>query len=116
AQAMIVGLVRYHAKGGPRRAPLTPLLSRDDDKRRLLALAVCLRLASALDRGRRGRLLGGGDDDGDAPRWSIVCDDEAIRVGVPDPDRAIEAWEVNRQASLVRDVFGCGLIVEAREA
>lgn len=55
--ALLALLVRYHRRGKPKLGDFKSLC-RPGDKRRLLQLAACLRLAESLERSRAGRVRG----------------------------------------------------------
>jgi len=101
-QALLMLLVRYHRKGTPRWG-LLRALARPGDKKLLLRLAVCLRLAEYLERSHSGNV-----DDVHAR-----IGDQDVVLGIETgEDSAIELWETRKQAPLFELAFGRRLVLE----
>lgn len=89
-QALLALLVRFHRGGLPNGSSYRSIL-RDDDRRRLAQLTVCLRLAEYLDRPRTGRVKG----------VDAVIDDEKVTLRLQsDSEPWVELWETRKQAHL----------------
>ena len=93
--AMIALLVRHHRKALPSIAPLEDVLEHDD-RERLERLAVCLRLAEQLERGRAGGVQG----------VRVEAPDGALRLvvtAVGDPSVAL--WTAALETPAVQRAF-----------
>jgi exopolyphosphatase/guanosine-5'-triphosphate,3'-diphosphate pyrophosphatase len=102
--ALLALLVRYHRRGRPRLGAFKPLC-RSGDRRRLLQLAVCLRLAESLERSRAGRVRG----------LAIAVRGGRVVVGLEaEEEPTIELWEASKHAAVFREAFGRRLVLEAR--
>ncbi|HSR50896.1 MAG TPA: Ppx/GppA phosphatase family protein [Acidobacteriota bacterium] len=94
-QALLALLVRYHRKGKPKWKRLKAL-ARPGDKRKLLQLSCCLRLAEFLERSRSGRVRD--------VKARISGKKVAIAlVGHENP--FIELWETRKQSELFQQAF-----------
>jgi exopolyphosphatase / guanosine-5'-triphosphate,3'-diphosphate pyrophosphatase len=101
--ALISLLVRYHRKGLPKVGDLRPMLE-SDDKRRLLQLTSCLRLAEYLERSRAGRVKG--------VRATIGRKNVALEVRATETP-TVELWEAAKQRDLFERAFGRSLSLTA---
>ncbi|MEM8963697.1 MAG: Ppx/GppA phosphatase family protein [Acidobacteriota bacterium] len=102
-QALIALLVRYQHKEAPKLSPLKEVMGRGD-KRRLLMLSGCLRLADALDRSRAGRVRD----------LHIKAGKKTIHLGVEvDDPTAVELWDASTHAEYIERVFQRRLKIEA---
>jgi exopolyphosphatase/guanosine-5'-triphosphate,3'-diphosphate pyrophosphatase len=104
--ALISLLVRYHRKGLPKTGDLRPMLE-SDDKRRLLQLTTCLRLAEYLERSRAGRVTG--------VRATIGRKSVALEVAASETP-TVELWEAAKQKDLFQRAFGRSLSLSATVA
>lgn len=100
--ALLSLLVRYHRSGKPKPGDLASLLD-EGDRRRLLQLATCLRLAEYLERTRAGRVR-----DLDAHVTARTVKLELQAKGTP----WAEQWEAQRQEPVFRRAFDRRLQVE----
>jgi exopolyphosphatase/guanosine-5'-triphosphate,3'-diphosphate pyrophosphatase len=103
--ALVALLARAHRKALPSTAPLEGVLG-EDDPDRLDRLAVCLRIAEQLERGRAG---------GIRDVTLALEEDDAIRIEVTAlGDPAIPIWSAGLEAPAVERAFGRPLrVVEA---
>lgn len=94
--AIVSTLVRYHRKGTPKWGPLGSLV-KTEDKSRLLALSVCLRLAEHLERSQAGRV----ED------VAVDIRKTTVRLTLVASERPfVELWEARKQAALFELAFG----------
>ncbi|MCP3982350.1 MAG: Ppx/GppA family phosphatase [bacterium] len=102
-QALIALLVRYHRKGSPSPGRFKRLFQRDD-RRRLLDLAVCLRLAEKLERSRAGRVRD----------VEVEIRKKSVRVTLLAAEPPfVELWEARKQTGFFERVYGRKLKLEA---
>ena len=101
-QALLALLVRYHRKGTPRWGRWSDL-ARAGDKKLLLRLAACLRLAEYLERARAGRVS-------DLRIW--ITRKSATLELVAEEEPAVEIWEASKHAALFEQAFDRRLIVK----
>ncbi len=101
-QALLSLLVRYHRRGRPKLGGYKPLC-RPGDKRRLLQLAVCLRLAESLERSRAGRVRD----------LEVARRGERVVLRLQSAEEpTIELWEAGKHAAAFRDAFDRQLALE----
>lgn len=94
--ALIAQMARYHRKGTPSLADLTPLAHRGDDDL-LRRCAALLRLGEQLDRARDQLVRGA----------SVSVEDGAVRMRLDtDEDAALALWSGARQADIFERAFG----------
>ncbi len=101
--ALLALLVRYHRRGSPKVGEFKSLCL-PGDKRRLLQLAACLRLAESLERSRAGRIR--------AVEVRRRGGRVTLRVHAEE-EPAIELWEAAKHAPVFRQAFGRELVLEA---
>lgn len=99
-QVLLALLVRYHRRGEPALGGFRPLMARGDAKR-LLRLAVLLRLAEMLERTRVGRVRGVRVVLGAGVRLELLAAEEPW----------VERLEAEKQAGLFQEAFGLPLEV-----
>ena len=99
----MIRLVRYHRKGTPSWGSLSGL-AEPGDKRRLLILTTCLRLAEYLERARGGRIQ---DVKAKLSRTKVKLRLEASEAPF------VEMWETRKQEPLFRRAFKRKLQLEA---
>lgn len=101
-QILLMLLVRYHRKGTPRWGPWSDLAG-ESDKKRLLDLATCLRLAEYLERGRAGRVE-------DVRVW-ITSEAVTLEL-IAAEEPSVEIVEAGKQAPLFEQTFGRRLVLK----
>jgi len=100
--ALIASLIRGHRKRLPGVGPYGTLMEKGDE-RRIDRLAVCLRLAEQLERGRsRAVTAVAADSDGTTLRLKITCES--------DPSVAI--WAASQEQPIVQRAFGLALEID----
>lgn len=95
-QAFLMLLVRYHRKGVPRWGRWSDL-AEPGDKKILLYLATCLRLAEYMERSRAGRVSD--------VRVRITRKTATLEL-VAEEEPAVEIWEAQKHAPLFEQAFG----------
>lgn len=101
-QALVMLLVRYHRKGSPSLGMWRELV-RPGDKKLLLRLAACLRLAEYLERARAGRVK-------DVRVW--IHRDTATLELTADEEPVVEMWEAMKHAAFFEQAFGRRLVLK----
>ena len=101
-QALLAQLVRYHLQGRPRLGDYEALCE-PEDKRLLLTLAACLRLADHLERPRARRV----ED------LEVKIDNSAVIVRpIASEDLSLELWQIDQHEALFEAAFERRLVVE----
>lgn len=101
-QVLLTLLVRYHHKGTPSLGPYKEVLE-SGDKRRLLHLAACLRLAEYLERSKAGRVRD----------LEVEIDEARIRITLLATEEPwVEIWEARKHGDLFERAFGRELVLE----
>ncbi len=101
-QALLAQLVRYHLRGRPRLGIYEPICE-PDDKRLLLTLAACLRVADHLERPRGRRVQ---------DLEVEIGDSEVLVRPVAAEDLALELWQIDQHGELFEAAFGRALVVK----
>ena len=100
--AIIVTLIRGHRKRLPNPEPYASLLH-DDDPARIDRLAVCLRLAEQLERGRSQAITDlEAESDGSTLRVVVECE----------ADPSIAVWAASQEEPIVERALGLRLAVD----
>jgi exopolyphosphatase/guanosine-5'-triphosphate,3'-diphosphate pyrophosphatase len=100
--ALIAALIRGHRKRLPGVGPYGGLVKKSDE-RRIDRLAVCLRLAEQLERGRSRAVTGVvAESDGTTLSLRITCES--------DPSVAI--WAASQEQPIVQRAFGLALEID----
>lgn len=102
-QALIINLVRFHRKGNPKWGALRRL-AQAGDKKLLLRLTVCLRLAEYLERSQAGRV---------EEVQVELTKNAAILTLQANEYPYVELWETQKQAGLFESAFGKKLELRA---
>ncbi|HRC84790.1 MAG TPA: HD domain-containing protein, partial [Thermoanaerobaculia bacterium] len=101
--ALLIELIRFHHKGIPRLDRFRPL-TLASDKEMLGRLATCLRLAESLERSRAQRIRS----------VRVELDERTVRLRLEAREEpAVEIWEAEQHAGLVRRAFGRKLVIES---
>jgi len=100
-QALLALLVQHHRKGTPGLGPFERL-TESGDKRLILQLSTCLRLAEQLERSRAGRVRAIGID---------IADDEVTLTAVASEPPMIELSEAAKHRYLFERAFGRRLVL-----
>lgn len=101
-QVLLMLLVRYHRRGTPRWGYWRPLAG-DGDKKRLMHLATCLRLAEHLERSNAGRIE-------DIKVW-IGHRTVTLELFAKE-EPVVEMWETAKDSALFAEAFGRELELE----
>ncbi len=105
-RAVVANVARYHRKSAPSESHANFRELGREDRETVRGLAAILRIADALDREHKGKVVG----------VKATVGKTRVRLHVDGAaDRELEEWTVLEKAALFRDVFGLDVVLAPQD-